>query len=880
MEPLILEAPSDPPASGGKYPPMLMQYLEYKEEYPDCLLFFQVGDFFELFFDDAKTVAKVINLTLTSRDKNNPNPVPMCGVPVSVADNYAERLVDAGYSVAIVRQTEAPTGKGMVTRRLERIVTPGIRVLGGADSSAVGTVVGAIAISSPVEVSLAYTDVQSGRISVRDGLSIDQLAHEVGRLSLSELVLPRQAFGKPLDMRTQWVRALCPLILHNNIKFRSEEPNKGGRTSQRAAVPGYLALTNTSKRAVELLVQFVEETTVELTLTFASIETKTFEDIVHIDSTTRANLELVKNSKDGSERGTLYEYLRETVTPGGSRVLREWITQPLLNSKSITARLNSVEDFYNHRDIRERVRSLLRIFPDAERIATRIELGIVTPRELGALRDSVATLDEIVEAIHVTSFQKFDSKSHDSLKQVSQKLSLALVESPPLAITEGGIFQRGYDKDLDHYIDASTKGKSWMDDFEAKERAATGISSLKVKYNGVFGYFIEITATNLSKVPPHYIRRQTTANAERYITEELKNSADDILGASDKRIEREKVLFSQLRQALASYISTLRIFAQYAATLDILLAFAEIAEREGLVRPEVTDSDELQIVNGKHPQLSFILRNHFIPNSVKFDKGDTGHRCLIITGPNMGGKSTYLRQTALITILAQIGSFVPAASARIGIVDKIFARLGASDNIVEGESTFMVEMREAGSIIRNATAKSLLLIDEIGRGTATADGLALAQAILEWIVVHAKSRTLFATHFHELTELSTLYESIHNVSVGSVEQDGGVLFTHEIHEGPANKSYGIEVARLAGLPKELLRRASELLGSIRQNKNGLQAAQLTLFSAATVNVSESVPSDYSQLKGLKSCIEKIDINRTTPIEALQVLSELQAKIIE
>lgn len=861
---------------------MLMQYLDYKDRYPDCLLFFQVGDFFELFFEDAKTVAKVINLTLTSRDKNSSNPVPMCGVPIGVADTYAERLVAGGFSVAMVRQAEAATGKGMVARKLDRIITPGIRVLGAADADASDAKVVAVQLTGQSDVAIAFSDIQSGKVNVREGFNLESLYAEIARLSPTEVILPKQLAGKVLDRRIGWVKSIESIVKFGNIKFRSDTSASQGSRSGIGEIPGYKSLSPTGKRATAFLISYIDETTVSSELQISAIETKSYDDVVSIDATTRINLELVRNSKDASTRGTLLEFLQKTVSPGGARLLREWVLSPLKKCDQIAYRHKIVSEFISDQHRLTGIRNELSKAPDIERIATRIELGIVTPRELGALRDLLLLLPAFIKSLSgMTAWEMVQELPLPDLKQLSEKLEVQLVDLPPLSLNDGQIIKRGFDEALDHLITVSEKGKEWIVDLETKEKEATGISSLKIRFNNVFGYYIEITNSNVSKAPSRYIRKQTTSNSERYITEELKQREEEVLGAGEKRVKLEKSLFETLRRELVGEASLLRELAGRLSALDVLAAFAYTALSQSLIQPELNEGANLEIVKGRHPQLSELLGSAFIPNSAFLESGGQG--CVILTGPNMGGKSTYLRQTALIVILAQIGSFVPAERAVIGVVDRIFARLGASDDIAEGESTFMVEMREAAHIIGNATRDSLLLIDEIGRGTATTDGLAIARAILEWIVLNTKARTLFATHFHELTALADIYpQTIRNFSVASVEKDGHVIFTHEIKEGPANKSYGIEVARLAGLPKPLLVRAREILGELStdQAKRDMSAVrQLTIFDAPLASTLE-VPKDYAGLTEIRDMIERCPLNETTPLAALQLLSELQAKLAQ
>jgi DNA mismatch repair protein MutS len=870
-----------------KLPPMLAQYLDYKRQYPDALLFFQVGDFYELFFTDAITVSRTLNLTLTSRDKNSPDPIPMCGVPMAVVDGYVDRLVAAGFSVAIVSQGPVPqSGKGMVPRRLERIVTPGITILGGASTAAGETLVAAIGGDPDRDFSIAFSNVQSSRIRIQDGIRPEDLALELGRLGITEVVIPPVAYGKKIDRRSPWVKLVEGAIGQTSVKYRSLSSSELGTTSggrQLSQISGFASIGVAAKQAVRLLVEYIDEITVETKLPIQSIEPWSFSSVVMIDAPTRKNLELVANTRDARTTGTLFEYLNECRSAAGARLLYSWVLHPSAQLEEIEGRQKAVSKLVEASDSRADIRARLSGMVDFERIAARIELGVATPKELGALRDAVIRLPEIQQLI--TSIDTDASTRLSALApelelsqpgslSISATLEKALSDEPPHVMSEGGIIREGYDKELDHLRSIHREGRSWLAELEEREISSTGISSLKVRFNNVLGYYIEVTKANLSKVPDRFIRRQSTANSDRFTTPELAKLADDVLGAEGRIIDLERRLFEQLRAGLLPCAATLRRIGEGIATLDILQGFAELAVRDDLTAPELAPSSELIIEKGKHPVIARYLREQFVPNTIEFSTGLTN--CILLTGPNMGGKSTYLRQAALIVIMAQLGAFVPAKRAKVGIVDKIFARIGASDNLSEGESTFMVEMREAAHIVASATPSSLVLIDEVGRGTATADGLAIAQAILEWLLVQTKSRTLFATHFHELTALEVSYPALRNLSVGSVEREDQVLFTHEIQQGPANRSYGLEVAKLAGLPVALIERARELLLQGADKSN--QEKQLSIFAAGAtpfvVREQQSEPADYKELRNLADEVRRIDINSTTPLEALLHLERL------
>lgn len=863
-----------------KLPPMLLQYLEYKGRYPDALLFFQVGDFYELFFDDAITVSRVLNLTLTSRDKNAENPVPMCGVPIGAIEGYIDRLLAQRFSVALVSQKEVREGqKGPVERTLDRIVTPGIQILSHSQGGRGAAFVAALSLDSLNEISLAYSEVQSGRILIRDGFDLRRLIAELQRIGPAELIVPASQGALKVDRRQGWVRELEMQLSETSIRFRNERPleNDGDRSIVLAKVPGYSSQSPISKRAVRLLTDYVEEVTVGAGVPLTEISAESDDGSLLIDSMTRTNLEIVRNNRDGGLDGSLYKLLDCTVTDGGSKVLRQWLLAPLARRDAIIDRQHAVCALKNSIQ-RKSLRALLSRMVDSERIAVRIDLNVVTPRELGALRDALGAYPEIRELLDNIA-QSNDSKllgefsqTLDELPELLSELDRTLRDDLPLAVNQGGIIREGFDASLDQLNGVMKKGRSWIEELEQSEKERTGISSLKIKYTSVFGYFIEVTNANLSRVPETYIRKQTTANSERFFTEELKRRELEILGADERAIQKERALFDDLRALIGKFCAVLRRNARIFNQLDALSALAEIADREGYVAPAIVDSDELEIIDGCHPVLLSLLQNQFIPNSVRM--GCDAKRCFIVTGPNMGGKSTYLRQTALIVILAQIGSFVPAARATIGVVDRVFARIGASDNLREGESTFMVEMREASSIIASAQARSLVLIDEIGRGTATLDGLALAQAILEWMVVKSCARVLFATHFHELTLLENIYPSVKNVSVGSEDRGKSIVFTHRIVDGAANRSYGLEVAERAGLPGALMRRARALHAELVEKEEASQESspQLSLFNPQAVAAAEHVPA--RNLDPIREKLAAMRIDSMTPLAALTALAEL------
>jgi DNA mismatch repair protein MutS len=862
--------------------PMMQRYLEFKDRYPDALLFFQVGDFYELFFDDAVTVAKTLNLTLTSRDKNAPNPIPMCGVPLSVLDGYIDRLLPMGYSVAVV--TQGGSGQG-VDRSLERFITPAMRLFTSVSSDSAESVLAAVALDPDGRSgAIACTDPQTGRVRVKDALDTGAIAKELANVNAREVILPRSSFGDKVDRRSSWVRGIENVVGANALKFRGEvnSPNDGMAGLTEGARADFYSLSSVAKRATRLLLAYLDEVSLGNAVPIREVVPYRTAGHVIIDAATRKNLELVSNTKDGSSVGTLFGFLNVTATPLGARLLRNWILSPLDSREEILGRQDAVSELlWSH----SKIHSTLQGLSDLERLAARVELKVATPKDLGAIRDTLERLPALSQTLEGGASLVLGAIRENLTidEAVVGKLREALVDSPPHVTNEGEIVRDGFDATLDEIRKTRSQADEWRADFEASERGATGISSLKVKSNNVIGYFLEVPTSQSSKAPSHYIRRQSTANADRFTTPELKKHEDAVVTAVDRQIRRELELFTALRDSLLPFVSDLRRIAAAMASLDALAALASVAGSRAWIRPEIVETGALEIERGSHPIISALLEGAFIPNSVMCS--DEAERCFIVTGPNMGGKSTYLRQTALIVILAQIGSWVPAERCVVGLVDRIFARLGASDDLHEGESTFMVEMREASNILANASPRSLVLIDELGRGTATSDGLSLAQSILEHLALEVGCRTLFATHYHEITALEGVTERIKNLSVGSVEDGDRVVFTHEIQRGPAPRSYGIEVAKLSGLPTFVIDRACEILAGLSKEKGETVSAPVRKPSPRREDSRQ--PSLFAQTiverdpiaDSLKKAVSDLDVDALSPREALAHLYELKAKTV-
>jgi DNA mismatch repair protein MutS len=805
----------------------------------------------------------------------------MCGVPLSVLDGYIDRLLPMGHSIAVVTQTGSGSG---VDRSLERFITPAMRLFTSVSSDSSESVLAAVALEPEGRSgAIACTDPQTGVVRVKDSLEVSTLAKELANVSAREVILPRSSFGDKVDRRSSWVRSIEGITSSHAVKFRADTTGSTDLAIplSESARAEFHALSPTGKRAVRLLLAYLDEVSLGNAIPIRELTPIRNSGCVIIDAATRKNLELVQNTKDGSSVGTLFGFLNSAATPGGSRLLRSWVLAPLDSHGEILARHNAVSDLMSHASL---IGSTLSGLSDLERLAARIELKVASPKDLGAIRDTLERIPALRESLAACTAPLLESLSQQVILPAGalEHLKQALVDTPPHILTDGGVMRDGYDEELDAIRATRSQADEWRAAFEAREKAATGIANLKVKSNNIIGYFLEIPTSQSTKAPQHYIRRQSTANADRFTTPELKTHEDAVVTAVDRQIRREQLLYTALRDSLIPIVGELRRIAAAMATIDVLAALAQTAQKHAWVRPEISQDVTLSIRKGRHPIIAALLDGSFIPNSVDFS--DHGGRCFIVTGPNMGGKSTYLRQTALIVVLAQIGSFVPAEHAVVGLVDRIFARLGASDDLHEGESTFMVEMREASHILSHASPRSLVLIDELGRGTATTDGQSLAQSILEHLALSVECRTLFATHYHEITALAAVSPKIKNLSVGSVEDGDTVVFTHEIQEGPAPRSYGIEVAKLSGLPSFVIERASEILAQLSEKQVGQtpitvpirpvrtkqeDTRQHTLFGSGPQVVRDPVADK------VKARVKEIDVDTLSARDALQYLYTLK-----
>ncbi|MGO9064179.1 MAG: DNA mismatch repair protein MutS [Myxococcaceae bacterium] len=862
---------------------MMRQYLEMKARAPDAFLFFRLGDFYELFFEDAVRAAELLQITLTARSKG-PERVPMCGVPFHAARRHVAKLLDAGHKVAICEQVETPgTSPGLVRRDVVRLVTPGMVLDEEVLEASSPSWLAAVAVDKG-RWGAALLDASTGDFRAAEGDSPSQLWEWLGVASPRELLLPE---GAPAEVLEALQRALpsVPLstvgpdafhpvraaaLLRAHFQVASLEGfGLGGAQLATAAAGAALRYLKDTQRTPAAHV-----TTLRLELLGASLT---------LDAVTRANLELVRTLRDGSRKGSLLGVLDKTVTPLGARKLSSWLLAPLRNLPDIERRLDAVEELSTKHVWREVWTGLLRQVRDVERLCGRLAVGVGNARDLSALSHSLSVLPELTVAVGgcqagLLLALAAPLAAHGELQAL---LARAVAEEPPPTLDEGGLFQPGYSAELDALVALSTDGKSTLAQLEHRERERTGIQSLKVRYNRVFGYFLEVTRANLHLVPENWERRQTMVGAERFVTPELKSWEEQVLTAEERRCSLERRLFEELRARVLVELPALKATADALATLDALLSFAKAAAEYGYSRPQLDASGALEIVEGRHPVVERLLRAEpFVPNDVRL-ACDTA-QVLILTGPNMAGKSTVMRQVALVTLLAQAGSFVPARRARIGLVDRIFTRVGASDNVAGGQSTFMVEMAETASILHHATRDSLVVLDEIGRGTSTYDGLSIAWAVAEHLHDRIGCRTLFATHYHELTDLALEKPRVRNASMGVQETGGRVVFLRTLLEGGSSRSYGIEVARLAGLPGPVVRRAREVLGNLEAGE--LDAAGHPRAAHRSPPAQEQLPLKLpvagSATAELLQALRALRVDTLTPLAALNLLAELQAKASE
>lgn len=853
--------------------PMMQQYLAAKEQHPDNILFFRLGDFYEMFFDDAKLAAKELGLTLTSRSGNK-DKTPMCGVPYHAAETYINKLVSRGYKVAIAEQIGDPKAKGLTKREIIKIITPGTVLSEAALKDAQNNYI-ALVYEKAAQIILAGADISTGECfyGIYDGSNrLQMLLDELYRLAMPELlVVGKPSFNQALHEFTDLRLPSCAYTELAAITGAVDD-----RIIQHfdaANRPDNIA----AKEAVATLLDYLHSTVMtDLTHLNKLTYLDASENLV-VDTYTLRNLEITRNLRDGGKKDTLLAVLDFTETAMGSRLLKKWLEYPLLSIVAIDRRLDAVEELTQNIALRGNIRKDCKEIHDFERLLTRIEVGTANARDLIALKVSLKCLPQIQQDIagvkaEILANCRQNIKSFTDLVDLLQR---SLIDEPGISLRDGGIIKSGYNAELDEYRRIAHDSKAMLQEIEEREKQATGIKTLKIGYNKVFGYYIEVRNSGKDLVPERYIRKQTLANAERYITEELKEFETKILGAQEKIVNIEYNLFTEVRETIKTKLAEIQATAHEIAIIDVLTSLAEAAAAYNYVRPRMAESGEISILDGRHPLVERILtRDLFVPNDTKLNHKDC--EIMLITGPNMAGKSTYMRQVALLTLMAQIGSFLPAREAVISPVDRIFTRIGASDDLVSGQSTFMVEMNEVAQILKYATKNSLVILDEIGRGTSTFDGMSIARAVIEHIEQKIHAKTLFATHYHELTDLAN--DKIKNFCVAVKEKGTQVAFLRRITAGAADKSYGIHVARLAGLPKNVTKRAEIILQSLEDGSN---ADKVLAENTAASEKNTTAPVMGSLFtSNLSSELLKLDIMTMTPIEALNELYKLQAKAKE
>ena len=875
--------------------PMMQQYMAIKEQYKDCILFYRLGDFYEMFYDDALTASRELEITLTGKNCGQEERAPMCGVPYHAVDVYLNKLVAKGYKVAICEQAEDPKqAKGIVKREVIRIVTPGTNLSQQALDEGRNNYLMCL-VYDDNQFGLAITDISTGDFYTTEVATLKELYDEIHRFSPSEIICNDSFYmsGASLDDFKDRLHVSVS-TLDTWYMDEAVSVQKIKEHFKVASLDG-LGLTDfpSGTLAVGALLLYLYETQKNTLDNLTKITPYRSGGYMIIDSATNRNLELIETLREKQKKGSLLWVLDKTKTAMGARLMRNWIEQPLIEKKKITARQDAVEELYNDMITREEIREYLNAVYDLERLVTRISYRTANPRDLIAFKTSLGMIPPVKQLLSQAKsaeLKEIDERM-DCLEDIYDLIEKSIQDEPPIMIREGGMIKEGYNEDVDKFRLSRTEGKTWLAELEAREKEKTGIKNLRVRYNKVFGYYLEVTNSYKELVPEDWTRKQTLANAERYITPELKELEDMILGAEDKLAALEYDLYCEVRDSIGEQVVRIQETAKAIAHLDVLASLACVAQSNDYVRPSINTKGVIDIQGGRHPVVEKMNNNQmFIDNDTYLD--NKNHRISIITGPNMAGKSTYMRQSALIVLMAQIGSFVPAKSANIGIVDRIFTRVGASDDLASGQSTFMVEMTEVANILRNATSRSLLILDEIGRGTSTFDGLSIAWAVVEHISNPKLlgSKTLFATHYHELTELEGKLDSVNNYCIAVREQGDDIIFLRKIIRGGADKSYGIQVARLAGVPDSVIDRAKEISSWLEETDVTDKAKNLQVRTSAKKKevVREAVPAekqmslfdiypaDHPVLKELAG----LDVSNMTPIQALNTLYELQKRLKE
>ena len=867
----------------SEYSPMMQKYLETKEKYKDCILFYRLGDFYEMFFEDAITASRELEITLTGKVCGTEERAPMAGVPHHAAENYAAKLIEKGYKVAICEQLQDPKEtKGIVERGVVRILTPGTIVESNLLEEKKNNYIMSIC-KSGLYFGISVCDISTGEFytcEIKDENNFALLLDEIARFTPSEIIANSMMFECQEEMDK--IRERFQIYMSRfNDKFFSDD--EGNLTLDYNIIENKKEVTSLKERtlavkSINALLEYLNETQMTSLEHINTITIYSLSKYMSLDINARRNLEITEKMRDKTKKGTLLWVLDKTSTSMGGRLLRRWLNDPLLDVNEIQERLDAVKELKDNMMLRGDITETLKRVYDIERLAAKMAYGNANARDMITLKNSLEKLPEVKQVLGLCQTPKLKELNNnlDELKDIFELIDRAIVEEPPMTVKDGGIIKMGYDPEIDILKRASTEGKTWLAQLEADEKQKTGIKTLKVGYNKVFGYYIEVSKSFVSQVPDRFIRKQTLTNGERYITEELKTIENQILGAEEKVINLEYNEFVKIREEIARNIKRLQKTATVVSTLDVLTSFAQVAEDMNYCMPVVRNDGIINIKDGRHPVIDKMIGiGSFVPNDTYLNKDES--RLSIITGPNMAGKSTYMRQVALITLMAQVGSFVPASEAEIGVVDKIFTRVGASDDLSMGQSTFMVEMMEVATILKEATDNSLVILDEIGRGTSTYDGLSIAWAVAEYIANKEKcgAKTLFATHYHELIELADKIEGVKNYSIAVKEKGEDIVFLRKIVEGGTDESYGIHVARLAGVPKVVTKRADEILKTLerksmlngkkteKENKNVVEG-QFDMFNFKLAEIAHE--------------IDKINLNELTPIDALNTLVKIKEKM--
>ncbi len=865
-----------------KYTPMMEQYFSIKDQYRDCILLYRLGDFYEMFFDDALTASKILEIALTGRDCGQEERAPMCGVPHHAVDGYISKLIENGCKVAICEQLEDPSqAKGIVKRDVVRVITPGTIIDQAMLDEKTNNYLCCIYLDKGF--GLSYVDISTGDLHLTENISLNDflidstnglLIEEINKILPSEIISNKLTGNDAIDSMINLRDALgpdeCKEIVLKHFKISS--------TDSLGLKDNYHALIS-----LGMLLKYLNETQKTSLDHINKLHLYELGEYLQLDGSTRKNLELIETIRGKKGPGTLYHVLDNTMTAMGGRLLKKWIEEPLKNIKHINLRLDAVEELFGNVMASNNIKEYLKTVYDIERLISRIVYGSCNGRELNSLKQSLSYLPDLKAELSGLSSEMFAGiySKFDELKDIFKVIDEAIVEEPPVSIKEGGIIKTGYNDDLDELKEITLKGKDWISGLQIKERDATGIKNLKIGFNKIFGYYLEVTKSYLKDVPDHYIRKQTLANCERYVTPELKEMEAKILNADEQITKLEYDLFLEIREFISSQVKRIQETAYNIAAVDSLNSLAIAAVRNNYVRPEMNKKGFIKITGGRHPVIERIMKNEmFVPNDTYIDKNE--YRMSIITGPNMAGKSTYMRQVALIALLAHAGSFVPAKKAEICIVDKIFTRVGASDDLSQGQSTFMVEMSEVSNILKNATSDSLLILDEIGRGTSTYDGLSIAWSVVEYLTKKIKAKTLFATHYHELSELESKLKSVKNYKILIKEEDDKITFLRRITEGSIDRSYGIQVANLAGLPEEVVERAKEILKQLDESDINKPFAKKKNRVNDTFQVSmfQPDPAEKGKNKEYKELAENIiniDIENLTPMQSFKLLNDIIEK---